>query len=111
MLRTLAGSTIMLLTLPWLGSLILGRNDIGPNGEAQDETGYGKFSFTKQVRIRCFYGCAYRHMDRQTETCGQTTDRQTDRHGQTDRHMDRQTWTDRQTYERTDRQTYEQTDI
>ncbi|XP_062506795.1 uncharacterized protein LOC134183316 [Corticium candelabrum] len=45
---TLAGSTIMLLTLPWLGSLILGRNDIGPNGEAQDETGYGKFSFTKQ---------------------------------------------------------------
>jgi Ca2+/Na+ antiporter len=45
---TLAGSTIMLLTLPWLGSLILGRNDIQPNGEAKDETGYDKFSLVHQ---------------------------------------------------------------
>lgn len=34
---TLAGSTIMLLTLPWLGSLILGRVDI-LNGIGKDET-------------------------------------------------------------------------
>ena len=40
--RTLAGSTIMLLTLPWLGSLILGRVDI-VQGVGKDET-RSKFS-------------------------------------------------------------------
>ncbi|XP_062506725.1 uncharacterized protein LOC134183249 isoform X2 [Corticium candelabrum] len=45
---TLAGSTVMLLTLPWFGSLILGRNDIQHNGEAKDETGTGPLSLTKQ---------------------------------------------------------------
>ena len=34
---TLAGSTIMLLTIPWLGSLILGRVDI-INGQGKDKT-------------------------------------------------------------------------
>ena len=50
--RTLAGSTIMLLTLPWLGSLILGRVDI-VRGVGKDET-RSKFtlkSFFKQVRV------------------------------------------------------------
>lgn len=50
--RTLAGSTIMLLTLPWLGSLLLGRVDI-VNGVGVDET-TSKFtlkSFLNQVRL------------------------------------------------------------
>ena len=49
---TLAGSTIMLLTLPWLGGLILGRVDI-INGEGKDKT-TSKFSiksFYKQVQL------------------------------------------------------------
>ncbi len=50
--RTLAGSTIMLLTLPWLGSLILGRVDL-VHGQGVDEK-TSKFtikSFWKQVSI------------------------------------------------------------
>ena len=39
--RTLAGSTIMLLTLAWGGSLFLGRCDLDDNGEAIEETGEG----------------------------------------------------------------------
>jgi hypothetical protein len=35
---TLAGSTIMLLSIAWGGSLIVGRCDIGPDGTAQDKT-------------------------------------------------------------------------
>jgi hypothetical protein len=35
---TLAGSTIMLLTVAWGGSLLAGRCDIGPNGRAVDKT-------------------------------------------------------------------------
>ncbi len=35
---TLAGSTIMLLSIAWGGSLIVGRCDIGPNGIAKDRT-------------------------------------------------------------------------
>jgi len=34
---TLAGSTIMLLTLPLWGTILLARTDIGPNGEALEE--------------------------------------------------------------------------
>ena len=52
---TLAGSTIMLLTLPWLGGLILGRVDI-INGEGKDKT-TSKFSiksFYKQVECCTF---------------------------------------------------------
>ena len=44
---TLAGSTIMLLTLPWLGGLILGRVDI-INGEGKDKT-------TSKFSIKSFY--------------------------------------------------------
>lgn len=52
---TLAGSTIMLLTIPWLGGLILGRVDI-INGEGKDKT-TSKFSiksFYKQVQCCIF---------------------------------------------------------
>lgn len=38
---TLAGSTIMLLTLAWGGSLFLGRCDLDEKGEAIEETGEG----------------------------------------------------------------------
>ncbi|XP_028416415.1 sodium/calcium exchanger NCL2-like [Dendronephthya gigantea] len=38
---TLAGSTIMLLTIAWGGSLFLGRCDLNSNGEAIEETGKG----------------------------------------------------------------------
>ncbi len=43
---TLAGSTIMLLTIPWLGGLLIGRCDIGPTGQAIDKkcTKFGWFS-------------------------------------------------------------------
>ena len=49
--RTLAGSTIMLLTLPWLGSLILGRVD-RVNGVGQDLqcSRFTPKSFYKQVQ-------------------------------------------------------------
>ena len=40
-ISTLAGSTIMLLTLAWGGSVFLGRCDLDSNGEAIDETGSG----------------------------------------------------------------------
>ena len=61
---TLAGSTIMLLTIPWLGGLILGRVDI-INGEGKDKQ-TSKFSiksFYKQVWcvvVLCnlFYVCS-----------------------------------------------------
>jgi hypothetical protein len=49
---TLAGSTIMLLTIPWLGGLLIGRCDIGPSGDAIDKK-CTKFSWTSQVR-NCF---------------------------------------------------------
>ena len=47
---TLAGSTVMLLTLPWVGSLILGRVDI-VNGQGVDEqtSRFSVKSFWKQV--------------------------------------------------------------
>jgi Ca2+/Na+ antiporter len=45
---TLAGSTIMLLTVPWLGGLLIGRCDIGPSGEAIDKK-CGKFGWFSQV--------------------------------------------------------------
>lgn len=48
--RTLAGSTIMLLTLAWGGSLFLGRCDLDDNGEAIEETGEG-VNCTKQVKL------------------------------------------------------------
>jgi Ca2+/Na+ antiporter len=35
---TLAGSTIMLLTIPWLGGMFLGKCDLGPDGQSIDET-------------------------------------------------------------------------
>lgn len=46
---TLAGSTIMLLTAAWAGSVLIGRCDLDRHGEALEQTGYGKFSCTKQV--------------------------------------------------------------
>lgn len=49
MFRTLAGSTIMLLTLAWGGSLFLGRCDLDENGEAIEETGDG-VNCRKQVK-------------------------------------------------------------
>lgn len=47
---TLAGSTIMLLTIPWLGGLLIGRCDIGVSGEAVDKK-CTKFGWFSQVRI------------------------------------------------------------
>jgi hypothetical protein len=47
---TLAGSTIMLLTIPWLGGLLIGRCDIGSSGQAIDKK-CGKFSWTNQVSM------------------------------------------------------------
>ncbi|EDV23065.1 uncharacterized protein TRIADDRAFT_57950 [Trichoplax adhaerens] len=44
----LAGSTIMLLTLAWAGSLIIGRCDLGEDGKAIEKTGADKFSLTRQ---------------------------------------------------------------
>lgn len=46
---TLAGSTIMLLTIAWGGSLFLGRCDLDSNGEAIEETGEG-INCRNQVR-------------------------------------------------------------
>lgn len=43
---TLAGSTIMLLTAAWAGSLAIGKCDLGSSGEAIEGTGYGK--------VKCF---------------------------------------------------------
>lgn len=55
---TLAGSTIMLLTLPWLGSIILGRVDIihrqGKDGVTKRFT---IMSFFKQVYFYIFMTC------------------------------------------------------
>ena len=48
---TLAGSTIMLLTAAWAGSVAIGRCDLDRNGEAIEGTGHGKFSCFKQVNI------------------------------------------------------------
>ncbi|XP_031559958.1 sodium/calcium exchanger NCL1-like isoform X2 [Actinia tenebrosa] len=45
---TLAGSTIMLLTAAWAGSVFIGRCDIDRKGEAIEGTGTGKLSLTKQ---------------------------------------------------------------
>jgi hypothetical protein len=51
---TLAGSTIMLLTIPWLGGLLIGRCDINPSsGDAIDKK-CSKFSWVDQVRM-CTY--------------------------------------------------------
>jgi len=44
---TLAGSTIMLLTIPWAASMIIARCDMNDLGEAMDKKCHG-FSFTKQ---------------------------------------------------------------
>ncbi|XP_020909620.1 sodium/calcium exchanger NCL2 isoform X2 [Exaiptasia diaphana] len=45
---TLAGSTIMLLTAAWAGSVLIGRCDLDRHGEAIEGSGHGKFSCTKQ---------------------------------------------------------------
>ena len=50
-LSTLAGSTIMLLTLPWLGSIILGRVEI-VRGQAKD-------GLRKKFTIKSFYKQVY----------------------------------------------------
>jgi len=44
---TLAGSTIMLLTVAWTGGVFLGRCDIGPKGEAIDVTLTERWNFRK----------------------------------------------------------------
>ena len=46
---TLAGSTIMLLTAAWAGSLVIGKCDLNAYGEAIEGSGYGKISCNKQV--------------------------------------------------------------
>jgi hypothetical protein len=57
---TLAGSTIMLLTIPWLGGLWIGRCDINASGEAMDKK-CTKFGWFTQVKKRpwalqaCFF--------------------------------------------------------
>lgn len=45
---TLAGSTIMLLTAAWAGSLAVGKCDLDANGEAIEGSGYGRISCNKQ---------------------------------------------------------------
>ena len=46
---TLAGSTVMLLTIAWTGSLVVGRCDIDEKtNKAIDEQRDGSFSFTRQ---------------------------------------------------------------
>jgi len=45
---TLAGSTVMLLTVAWAGSLLIGRCDLNDKEEAIEQTGAGKFSLFKQ---------------------------------------------------------------
>ncbi|CAH3015951.1 unnamed protein product [Porites evermanni] len=45
---TLAGSTIMLLTAAWAGSLVIGKCDLNAYGEAIEGSGYGKISCNKQ---------------------------------------------------------------
>jgi hypothetical protein len=47
---TLAGSTIMLLTIPWLGGLLIGRCDIGSSGDAVDKK-CSKFDWFSQVEL------------------------------------------------------------
>ena len=47
--RTLAGSTIMLLTAAWAGSLAIGKCDLNAYDEAIEGSGYGKISCNKQV--------------------------------------------------------------
>ena len=57
---TLAGSTIMLLTIPWLGGLLIGRCDIGPSGDTIDKkcSKFGWFSQVTKVHLPacCFVG-------------------------------------------------------
>lgn len=45
---TLAGSTIMLLTAAWAGSLAIGKCDLNAYDEAIEGSGYGKISCNKQ---------------------------------------------------------------
>lgn len=45
---TLAGSTIMLLTVAWAGSLLIGRCDLDHKGESIDGTGQGRLGCTDQ---------------------------------------------------------------
>lgn len=53
---TLAGSTIMLLTVAWGGSLIIGRCDIdAATNEAVDGTGKRGFYLTTQVHLILCY--------------------------------------------------------
>ena len=47
--RTLAGSTIMLLTAAWAGSLAIGKCDLNAYDEAIEGSGYGKISCKRQV--------------------------------------------------------------
>lgn len=47
--RTLAGSTIMLLTITWAGSLLTGRCNLDENGVSIDGTGQGRIGLTDQV--------------------------------------------------------------
>ncbi|XP_065062222.1 uncharacterized protein LOC135689048 [Rhopilema esculentum] len=45
---TLAGSTIMLLTIAWAGSLMIGRCNLDQKGESIDGTGKGRFALKDQ---------------------------------------------------------------
>jgi len=45
---TLTGSSVMMLTVAWAGSLLIGRCELDDNGESIDGTGQGRISWTKQ---------------------------------------------------------------
>ena len=52
--RTLAGSTIMLLTIAWAGSLLIGRCELDHKGESIDGTGKGRMGCCDQVSQSIF---------------------------------------------------------
>lgn len=65
--RTLAGSTIMLLTAAWAGSLAIGKCDLGSSGEAIEGTGYGKVKCFNQVEtmfFKIFWVFLFHHLKR-----------------------------------------------
>ena len=47
---TLAGSTVMLLTIAWSLSVAFGKCDLNERGEAIEQKDVAKFSLTKKVR-------------------------------------------------------------
>ena len=52
---TLAGSTVMLLTIAWSLSVAFGKCDLNERGEAIEEKDVAKFSLTKKVQSTVSY--------------------------------------------------------